>query len=255
MTDHPELALDRLDSFRWDARAVGRGWKPRPLRGFCEGADVVLDARGCAEEEHVGGVRFDLEGVRDAARRERHQTDASAASAGVDPGGRIVDAIDQLGLDDPGGHLAVEDVERLILGVGMQRWSSTAREDPFPEGKPAAGVLPGQLHPRQGAKKPERITARVDHAPAHRLNLAHGLLRRRDGRADTDPDEPLVTGDHLPAHIRRAVDEVAWTQRDLLVPQTQYATAPDHRVHLFLPVAGVIVLRAFRPSRELELIH
>jgi len=51
MTDHPELALDRLDSFRWDAMAVGRGWKPRPLRGSCEGADVILDARGCAEEE------------------------------------------------------------------------------------------------------------------------------------------------------------------------------------------------------------
>ncbi len=76
-----------------------------------------------------------------------------------------------------------------------------------------------------------------------------------DGWADPDPDEAVVTGDHLPPRSRRTEDEVARAQRDLVAVHAQCSAAADHRVDLFLVVAGVIVLRAFLSRAELELVH
>src|SRR5436309_11699871 len=69
------------------------------------------------------------------------------------------------------------------------------------------------------------------------------IARLAGGRADSDPSQPLVACHHLSAHIRRETNKVAGAQRNLFSACPQYATARDHRVHLFLIVPNVIVLR------------
>lgn len=196
VSDHSEFPFDCLDSVSGDAGAVGRRLKPRPLRGLGECADIVLDPGWGAEKEHPGGVGFDSEGVRSPARCERNEPDAAALSARAYPGGRIAVIVDQVGFDDPSGHLAFENVEGLILRMGMQRRRSASWKDSFPKCEPPAGVVARQLHAGEGAEKPQRITARSDNPPAYGLALAH------DYEGSAEPI-PIQTSPSSPATIWR----------------------------------------------------
>src|SRR3954470_23487258 len=80
------------------------------------------------------------------------------------------------------------------------------------------------------------------------------VCRLGGGRADADPRQPVVARHHLSAHIRRETNKVAGAQRNLFSARPQDTPARDHRVHLFLIVADVIVLGPLRARSQLELI-
>ena len=54
------------------------------------------------------------------------RADPAASRVRGDPGGRLLVAGGQLGRDDPGGDLSVDDEERLVLRVGVQ-WGAAPR--------------------------------------------------------------------------------------------------------------------------------
>src|SRR5712691_11444552 len=107
----------------------------------------------------------------------------------------------------------------------------------------------------RSARLTERKTLRLG------FPLTHGLqLRIAVGCADRDPDEPVTTGTHLTSRIRRTEHEVTRSERNLFTLDEHRSAAADYRVHLFLAVSGVVVLRPF-PIRwklkpiDLELAH
>jgi hypothetical protein len=62
-----------------------------------------------------------------------------------------------------------------------------------------------------------RVRDRRPRLRRRRLDLQYAVVAGSGGaRADSDPRQPLVACDHLSAHIRREIDEVAGAQRDLL---------------------------------------
>src|SRR2546421_6166709 len=92
-------------------------------------------------------------------------------------------------------------------------------------------------------------------SPTHGFALAIAV-----GCAAPDPDEPVTTGTHLTPRIRRTEHEVTRSERNLFTLDEHRAAAAAYRVHLFLAVRGVVVLRPF-PIRwklepiDLELAH
>src|SRR5205085_5388061 len=72
--------------------------------------------------------------------------------------------------------------------------------------------------------------------------------------ADADPSQALVAGDHLTFLLGRDEDVLADLEVLLGPVKPDRAVATDDDVDLFLAVRGVIVHRAFRPGRQLELV-
>src|SRR5712691_3159686 len=107
----------------------------------------------------------------------------------------------------------------------------------------------------RSARLTERKTLRLGFPLTHGLQLAIAA-----GCADPDPDEPVTTGTHLTSRIRRTEHEMTRSERNLFTVDEHRAAAADYRVHLFLAVSGVVVLRPF-PIRwklkpiDLELAH
>ena len=100
MAHHAELSLDSGHALSWDARAVGRRLKPRPLGGFGERSDVVLDAGRRREDQRPRGVGLDAEGMSGTSGREDDRTGAAALPALGHPNRRVALCGGKLGLDD-----------------------------------------------------------------------------------------------------------------------------------------------------------
>src|SRR5581483_880092 len=114
-------------------------------------------------------------------------------------------------------------------------------------GRPSARRPASAARPFRGTK----ADPRRERPPAR----PHCSFRRLGGDgADPDPGQPLVSSHHLPPSLRRAVDEVTWTQRPLLAVDTQHAAAANHGIDLLLVVPAVVMLRPFRARCQLQLV-
>src|SRR5690242_10633265 len=109
---------------------------------------------------------------------------------------------------------------------------------------------------RRSSAAPRTVTAEgvahVGQTPRRRSPRDRASWLVSAGRADPDPDEPLVAGTHLAPGIRRAEHELSGPHRDLLAVDHDRPAAGDDRVHLFLAVGDVVVLRPLPTRRKLE---
>jgi hypothetical protein len=64
--------------------------------------------------------------------------------------------------------------------------------------------------------------------------------------ADSDPSEPLCSGDHLSLCLRRQEDELAGLELMVVTVDADSAAATNHEVDLFLTVLPMVVDRSCR---------